>query len=85
VTVLETRGRESVRFEARDATSALAGAEYSIDAGPWTPVWAEDGVPDSQAETFLVTLPAGREGERLVVLRVRDRAGNAGLSKALVK
>ena len=85
VTVLETRGRESVRFEARDATSALAGAECSIDAGPWTPVWTEDGVPDSQAETFLVTLPAGGEGERLVVLRVRDRAGNAGLAKAIVK
>ena len=77
--------RTSVRFEARDDLSALAGAEYSIDAGPWTPVWAEDGVPDSQAETFLVPLGEPAERERLVTIRVRDRAGNAGLAKAVVK
>ena len=85
VTVLEIQGGASVRFEARDAVSALAGAEYSIDAGPWTPVWPEDGVPDSPAETFLVKLAAPVEKERLVTLRVRDRAGNSGLAKALLK
>jgi sugar lactone lactonase YvrE len=85
VTVMEVRGSEGVRFEARDATSALAGAEYSIDAGPWTPVWAEDGVADSQSETFFVKLAAPAAKETLVAIRVRDRAGNAGLAKALVK
>jgi hypothetical protein len=85
VTVLQVQGRESVRFEARDGVSALTGAERSIDGGPWTPVWAEDGVTDSQAETFLVPLTPSQEGERLVVIRVRDRSGNAGLAKALVK
>jgi hypothetical protein len=85
VTVLEVQDSQSVRFEARDASSAIAGAEYSVDAGPWTPVWAEDGVADSPAETFLVKLAAPAERERLVVIRVRDRAGNAGLAKALVK
>jgi hypothetical protein len=85
VTVLEVRGSEGVRFEARDAASALAGAEYSIDAGPWTPVWAEDGVADSQAETFFVKLAKPAEKETLIAIRVRDRAGNAGLAKALVR
>ncbi|MEZ5363114.1 MAG: hypothetical protein R2748_12425 [Bryobacterales bacterium] len=84
VTLLEIQGAQSARFEARDATSALLGAEYSVDAGPWTPIWAEDGVSDSQAETYLVKLSAPVERERLVTLRVRDRAGNVGLAKALV-
>lgn len=82
VSLLET-GAASARFEARDSASAIVAAEYSVNAGPWIPVRADDGLSDGLAETFSVQLAAG-SGERLVTLRVRDRAGNAGLSKALL-
>lgn len=77
------QGSGSARFEARDSASAIVSAEYSVNAGPWVPVRADDGLSDGLAETFSIQLSGG-SGERLVTLRVRDRAGNAGLSKALL-
>lgn len=75
-----------IRFEASDAASGLRSAEYAVDAGEWRPLNADDGVIDSQTESFTVKLsgPPGQV-ERLVVLRVRDRAGNAGLGKKLLR
>ena len=42
--------------EATDAASSLRRCEYSIDAGPWTPLEAVDGVIDSPQESFQVRL-----------------------------
>lgn len=75
-----------IRFEATDATSNLRSAAYAIDAGEWRPLNADDGVIDSPTESFTVKPDANPGGgERLIVLRVRDRAGNAGLGKALLR
>ncbi len=73
-----------VRFTASDPSSIVARAEYSVDAGPWTPVVPDDGVADSLDESFTVPLSGLGSGERLITLRVRDRAANAGLAKAVV-
>ena len=74
-----------IRFEARDAASLLRRAEYSVDAGSWVPVLADDGIVDSMEETFTIRLADIDAAEHLVTLRVRDRAGNAGLGKAVVR
>jgi hypothetical protein len=74
-----------IRFEARDAASQLRRAEYSVDAGSWAPILADDGIVDSMGETFTIRLPEVDAAEHLVTLRVRDRAGNAGLGKAVVR
>ena len=82
----ETDAGAGIRFEATDATSNLHSAAYAIDAGEWRPLNADDGVIDSKKESFTVKpseKPGG--GEHLIVLRVRDRAGNAGLGKALLR
>ncbi len=68
---------------ATDAASALRRCEYSIDAGPWTPVEAADGVTDAPQETFHIAVNL-RPGEHLIVVRVFDAANNAGLAKAVV-
>ena len=85
VSMQPIEGRASVRFEASDASSTLQQAEYSVDAGQWIPVFADDGITDSSTETFTIELGDLDEGEHLVTMRVRDRAGNAGLGKALVR
>lgn len=71
--------------EATDATSPLRRAEYSVDASPWTPVEAADGVTDSPHETFPVKVDSLPPGEHLIVVRVFDSAGNAGLVKVVVR
>ncbi len=72
-----------VEVDAEDPTSALKRCEYSIDAGPWTPVEASDGMTDSPRETFLIKA-AVAAGSHLVVVRVYDLAGNAGLAKVVI-
>ena len=75
-----------IRFEARDAASILRQADYSVDAGPWVPILADDGIVDSLNETFTIRLTEkSDDSEHLVTLRVRDRGGNAGLGKAVVR
>jgi sugar lactone lactonase YvrE len=78
-------GSVIVRFEAQDAASMLRRAEYSLDAGPWTPVYSDDGIIDSKSESFSITLHNLKPGEHLVTLRVVDSAGNLGLGKAVVR
>ena len=85
VSVQSIEGRTSVRFEASDASSSIQRAEYSVDAGQWIPVFADDGITDSSSETFTVELGDLDNGEHLVTIRVRDRAGNAGLGKAVIR
>ena len=68
-----------------DQTSPLRRCEYSLDATGWVPIEAVDGVTDSPAEQFRIKLENLHAGEHLVVVRVYDSAGNAGLAKVVVR
>ena len=74
-----------IDFDAVDGASPLRRAEYSLDAGPWTPAEAADGILDSLRERIVVRLDKLTPGEHLVVLRVYDSADNAGLAKVVLK
>ncbi len=74
-----------IEVDAQDGASALRRCEYSIDAGPWWPVEAADGVTDSERERFNIHLANLPAGEHLIVIRVYDTAGNAGLAKVVVR
>lgn len=80
-----TGTRLEIEFEAADAASALRRSEYSLDAGPWTPVEPLDGVLDSREEKFRLELDNISAGEHLVVVRVFDSSNNAGLAKVVVR
>ncbi len=81
------RTGSGVEFEvdAEDRASILRRCEYSVDAGPWSPVEAADGVTDSNRERFNIRIVNLSAGEHLVVIRVYDSAGNAGLAKVVVR
>ena len=88
IRVTNSRRAESnleLTVEAADQTSTLRRCEYSLDAGPWFPVEAADGVTDSATETFRIQIDNLRPGEHLVVVRVYDAAGNAGLAKVVTR
>jgi hypothetical protein len=74
-----------IDVDADDRGSVLRRCEYSLDAGPWSPVEAADGVTDSSRERFQVRLENLPPGEHLVSVRVYDAAGNAGLAKVVLR
>jgi hypothetical protein len=81
-----------VRFEARDAVSPIAHAEYSVDAGPWQYLEPVGKVSDSLMERYdflaavpSVTYPVTDAKEHVVAVRVYDRYENVLAVKALVK
>ena len=80
-----TDGRVEVDANVVDQTSPLRRCEYSVDAGPWTPVEAADGVTDSPHEQFHIVVEKLRAGEHLIVVRAYDTANNAGLAKVVVR
>ncbi len=74
-----------IDVDAQDRGSALRRCEYSVDARPWVPVEAVDGVTDSPRERFLIHIDNFPPGEHLIVIRAYDLAGNAGLAKVVVR
>jgi WD40 repeat protein len=82
-----TEASPHVTFDAEDAFSPIAHAEYSLDAGPWQFVEPVGGLSDSRHEHYDVRLPAkdldGKPGEHLITVRVYDRHDNVGVAKAV--
>jgi sugar lactone lactonase YvrE len=78
------RTGSSITVDASDGASPLKSAHWSIDAGPWQTLAAEDGITDSLTERFLVTLPPLAAGEHILAVRVLDAAGNPALGKVVL-
>jgi hypothetical protein len=74
-----------VTFEAEDAFSPIARAEYSLDAGPWKFIAPVGGLSDSKHEHYEFSMPASvfedKAGEHLLTVRVYDRYENVGVAK----
>ena len=74
-----------VSFEAEDAFSPIARAEYSIDAGPWQYIEPVGNISDSRREHYDVTIPSPdpplKPGEHLITVRAWDRHDNIGVAK----
>lgn len=89
-------GKIHATFSAKDATSPIAHAEYSVDAGPWQFVEPEGKVSDSPEERydFTAAVPvvsgdaaAGvvSQSEHVIAVRVYDRYENVVAVKAVVR
>ena len=71
-----------IRFDARDAGSAIARAQYSLDAGDWTLVLPTGQLDDAPQEHFDWTLPGVlAPGEHTLAVRVFDEYENATSAK----
>jgi hypothetical protein len=72
-------------FDAEDAFSPIARAEYSIDAGPWQYIEPVGKISDSKREHFDASVPwpepARKPGEHLITVRAYDRHDNIGVAK----
>lgn len=78
-----------VIFDATDATSPVARADYSVDAGPWQFVAPVGGLSDSQHEHYDFVVPASaldtKVSQHLITVRAYDRYNNVGLAKSVVR
>ena len=77
-----------VTFDAEDAASPIAHAEYSLDAGPWQFIDPVGELSDSKHEhyEFRICLRSaldGKSGEHLITVRVYDRYDNVGVAKTV--
>jgi hypothetical protein len=79
-------------LEARDATSPIAHAEYSVDAGPWQYLEPVGKVSDSLMERYdfaaavpVATAPVTNAKEHVLAVRVYDRYENVVAVKAVVR
>jgi len=74
-----------VTFQAEDAFSPIAHAEYSIDAGPWQYIEPVGILSDSRREHYQIIIPFTnpplKPGEHLLTVRAWDRHDNIGVSK----
>lgn len=72
-------------FDAEDAESPIAHAEYSLDAGPWKYLAPVGELSDAKREHYELKLPAvdGKGGEHLLTVRVYDRYDNVGVAKTV--
>ena len=76
-----------VTFDAEDAFSPIAHAEYSVDAGPWQFVEPVGQLSDSRREHYEFRIPTaaldGKTSEHLITVRVYDRHDNVGVAKTV--
>ena len=66
--------RTVITFDVRDEDSAIQKAEYSVDGDRWHAVYPADGIADSRAEAFELTLDT--ETAAGVVIRATDALSN---------
>ena len=67
-----------VEATATDPLVRLASASFAVNGKKWTNVFPTDGLFDSKTETFKFKTDSLKPGTYVVVLRVRDAAGNTG-------
>jgi hypothetical protein len=77
-----------VVFDAEDAFSPIARAEYSLDAGPWQYIEPVGRISDSKREHYelriFLDVLAGKISEHLITVRVYDRHDNVGVAKTVI-
>jgi len=73
------KGRAEVTFVARDATSRLTEAAYTVDsATDWHTIAPTDLLFDASRETFRFTVPGLSPGAHRIAVRAVDEANNRG-------
>jgi hypothetical protein len=70
-----------LHFVARDSASAIARAEYSLDAGDWILVYPDGRLSDFLEEHYDVSLKGLAIGEHTIAVRVYDRFENVTAGK----
>lgn len=72
-----------VEATATDPLVRLTAASFAINGKKWVNVFPSDGLFDGRAETFQFKTEALKPGTHVLVLKVKDAAGNVGSGDAV--
>jgi WD40 repeat protein len=73
-----------IKFTARDATSSIERAQYSLDGGDWILILPVGNISDAMEEHYEFTLAGITMGEHTIAIRAYDKFENVGSAKATV-
>jgi outer membrane protein assembly factor BamB len=73
-----------VKFTARDTSSSIERAQYSLDGGEWTLVSPSGGISDAPEERYEFSLNNLGPGEHTIAVRAYDKFENVGSAKTTV-
>jgi hypothetical protein len=71
-------GRAVIEATASDPLVRLTSASFAVNGKKWANVFPADGLFDSKEETFRFKTEALKPGTYVLVLKVKDAAGNTG-------
>jgi hypothetical protein len=74
----------AVKFTARDASSSVERAQYSLDGGDWILVSPSGDISDAPEEHYEFTISDASAEEHTVAVRAYDRFENVGSAKTTV-
>jgi sugar lactone lactonase YvrE len=74
----------AVKFTARDASSSVERAQYSLDGGDWILVSPAGNISDSPEEHYEFTISNPSAEEHTIAVRAYDRFENVGSAKTTV-
>jgi outer membrane protein assembly factor BamB len=78
-----------VEFVAKDTTSSIDRAQYSVDGGDWIIVTPKNGISDASEESyeFSIAFPQDtpKGSEHTIAVRAYDRFDNVGSAKTTVR
>ncbi len=78
-TAARTGDRLDVAFRAEDAFSNIQDVRVLVRPGDWQVVFPVDGISDSRAEDYKLSLKLPNGSDGLITIRVRDSFGNVGV------
>ncbi len=73
-----------VKFTARDTSSSIERAQYSLDGGEWTLVSPSGRISDAPEERYEFSLSNLGPGEHTIAVRAYDKFENVGSAKTTV-
>jgi outer membrane protein assembly factor BamB len=74
-------GGHPASFTARDASTTIERAQYSLDGGEWILLAPDEPVSDALVEHYNIGLPSLPPGEHSIAVRAYDRFENVGSAK----
>ena len=78
-------GAYEFRFTAKNPSSSIDKAQYSVDGGDWVLVAPIGEISDAGTETYVFAVSGLRPGEHTIAVRAFDRFENVGAGKKAIQ